>query len=295
LPFLDNASGGYEYFPEDFAEFFNETAGSSFGNMHAQISRHSFIPTCSALGIHASVNSCRYSSEEQAAAYSPFDRVYFVDGQRSTRHLSLSDSLSVKLFDELTAHYGDAFSNDSSETIDSDGDGVGDNADAFPNDPTETVDSNGDGIGDNTDTTPVYFGSAGGSGGRPFEDFIDKEGFRISSVSVRSGARVDAIQITYTDALGNLYPQPRRGGGGGRANVVNLNSDEYIVAISGVVPRSGRKSNRVHRLDFTTSNGRKFSFGRGKGTSFSFSGKKVLGFFGRSGRELDAIGVIAIR
>lgn len=36
-------------------------------------------------------------------------------------------------------------------TVDSDGDGVGDSADAFPNDPTETADADGDGIGDNAD------------------------------------------------------------------------------------------------------------------------------------------------
>ena len=36
------------------------------------------------------------------------------------------------------------------ETMDSDMDGVGDNADAFPNDANETVDFDGDGVGDNT-------------------------------------------------------------------------------------------------------------------------------------------------
>jgi hypothetical protein len=48
----------------------------------------------------------------------------------------------------------DAFPNDPTETVDSDGDGVGDNADAFPNDPTETVDSDGDEVGDNADAFP---------------------------------------------------------------------------------------------------------------------------------------------
>ena len=38
--------------------------------------------------------------------------------------------------------------------MDSDGDGVGDNADAFPNDPSETMDSDGDGVGDNGDAFP---------------------------------------------------------------------------------------------------------------------------------------------
>ena len=44
--------------------------------------------------------------------------------------------------------------NDPSETIDTDGDGVGNNADAFPGDPSETVDSDGDGYGDNADAFP---------------------------------------------------------------------------------------------------------------------------------------------
>ena len=49
----------------------------------------------------------------------------------------------------------DAFPNDTSETTDSDGDGVGDNSDAFPNDANETTDSDGDGIGDNSDVSSM--------------------------------------------------------------------------------------------------------------------------------------------
>jgi hypothetical protein len=48
----------------------------------------------------------------------------------------------------------DAFPNDPSETVDSDNDGVGDNADAFPNDASETADSDNDGVGDNEDYAP---------------------------------------------------------------------------------------------------------------------------------------------
>ena len=46
------------------------------------------------------------------------------------------------------------FPTDSSEWIDTDGDGEGDNADAFPMDATETLDSDGDGVGDNADYAP---------------------------------------------------------------------------------------------------------------------------------------------
>ena len=45
-------------------------------------------------------------------------------------------------------------SNDANETLDTDGDGVGDNSDAFPNDASETLDSDGDGVGDNSDVFP---------------------------------------------------------------------------------------------------------------------------------------------
>ncbi len=49
----------------------------------------------------------------------------------------------------------DAFPLDSTETVDSDGDGVGDNTDVFPLDGNETVDSDADGAGDNTDAFPL--------------------------------------------------------------------------------------------------------------------------------------------
>ena len=48
----------------------------------------------------------------------------------------------------------DTFPNDPTESADTDGDGVGDNADAFPSDATETVDTDGDSVGDNADAFP---------------------------------------------------------------------------------------------------------------------------------------------
>ncbi len=48
----------------------------------------------------------------------------------------------------------DAFPNDATETTDSDSDSVGNNADAFPNDATETADADNDGVGNNADAFP---------------------------------------------------------------------------------------------------------------------------------------------
>lgn len=49
----------------------------------------------------------------------------------------------------------DAFPLDSLEFLDSDDDGVGDFTDVFPNDPNEWEDSDGDGVGDNSDDFPL--------------------------------------------------------------------------------------------------------------------------------------------
>ena len=53
----------------------------------------------------------------------------------------------------------DEFPFDGTETIDSDGDGTGDNSDDFVNDANETKDTDGDGIGDNADQCPAVSGN----------------------------------------------------------------------------------------------------------------------------------------
>ena len=47
------------------------------------------------------------------------------------------------------------YAEDALAGVDTDGDGVRDNADAFPTDPTEWVDTDGDGVGDNADADPT--------------------------------------------------------------------------------------------------------------------------------------------
>ena len=52
------------------------------------------------------------------------------------------------------AGMADAFVNDSSEWLDTDGDSTGDNSDAFPQNPEEDTDSDNDSVGDNSDAFP---------------------------------------------------------------------------------------------------------------------------------------------
>ncbi|PSV32190.1 hypothetical protein C9J44_18930, partial [Photobacterium sp. GB-27] len=65
------------------------------------------------------------------------------------------DSETVDTDGDGVGDNADAFPKDKSETTDTDGDGVGDNADAFPEDKSETLDTDGDGVGDNADAFPA--------------------------------------------------------------------------------------------------------------------------------------------
>ena len=66
----------------------------------------------------------------------------------------IGDNADVDFDNDGVNDSDDAFPSDPTESEDSDDDGVGDNSDAFPNDPSETTDSDGDGVGDNSDQFP---------------------------------------------------------------------------------------------------------------------------------------------
>ena len=82
----------------------------------------------------------------------------------------------------------DAFPNDPNESVDTDGDGIGNNADtdddndgvsdtldAFPLDPNESVDTDGDGIGNNADTDDDNDGLSDGNEGLLGTDPLDTD------------------------------------------------------------------------------------------------------------------------
>lgn len=88
----------------------------------------------------------------------------------------------------------DTFPLDPEEWLDSDGDGIGDNGDRFPLDPEEWLDSDGDGIGDNADKFP--FNAA-----LPAVAF-DYDGDKISDVIVRN--KVEAMQYILSSSNGQI-------------------------------------------------------------------------------------------
>jgi len=122
----------------------------------------------------------------------------------------------------------------------------------------------------------------GGTGGSPFDDSTAVDVTkRISSITVHSGAAVDAIQVIYDG-----QPAPSHGGTGGDNHTFDLGPDESIIRIEG---RSGA---RLDRIQFITNQGRTSPlYGGDGGDPFLLDGdSKVLKYFdGRSGARVDAL------
>jgi hypothetical protein len=130
----------------------------------------------------------------------------------------------------------------------------------------------------------------GGPHGDYFND-IDSvpAGARATSISMRSGSRVDRIGVT----LGNGTTLAH-GGTGGTASSLTLGSGEYLTSAQlcqGV--KDGRT--RIFYAKFTTSLGDTLAGGTTTSdcvTRTAPSGWQIAGFHGRSGDEVDKVGFI---
>eukprot|EP00475_Leptophrys_vorax_P040820 TRINITY_DN76422_c0_g2_i5.p1 TRINITY_DN76422_c0_g2~~TRINITY_DN76422_c0_g2_i5.p1 ORF type:complete len:356 (+),score=92.14 TRINITY_DN76422_c0_g2_i5:182-1249(+) len=125
----------------------------------------------------------------------------------------------------------------------------------------------------------------GGPGGVVFDDStaaVQAGSFKITSVDVRSGARVDAIRVNYANKSDN----PMHGGSGGNLSTFHLDDDEFIVRID------GRAGDEIDRLQFVTSKNKTSPiYGGDGGNPFSVSnnGNPLKFLEGRSGAMLDSI------
>lgn len=130
----------------------------------------------------------------------------------------------------------------------------------------------------------------GGDGGSVFDD-LAVSGYllgKIKQVKVRSGARVDRLEVTYAGPQGSPVTYSHGGNGGDDHPAFILNDDEFITEVSG---RSGA---RLDQIQFTLNTGRKsIAYGGGGGSPFSLKSADgvIASFFGRSGAEIDAAGV----
>jgi len=127
----------------------------------------------------------------------------------------------------------------------------------------------------------------GGTGGDAFADDLT-EICRLSSVTVRHGSRVDAIQSTWVLPDGSTVTGTQHGGTGGSASSFDLEDGEYINRIE---LRSG---SAVDSLTFYTSSGNKYGpYGGSGGSPYTIVAGPINGFFGRSGSRLDAFGAFS--
>ena len=134
-------------------------------------------------------------------------------------------------------------------------------------------------------------GPSGGGGGGPFNDeSLLQAGTRVARVVIRTGALVDSVEITHARPNGSLVDLPHHGGFGGGEQRLDLNIGERITQID------GRYGQLVDSINIRTTQNRVLSGGGDGGVDgYVYQappGFEIVGFFGRSGELMDAIGVV---
>ncbi|UXY31642.1 jacalin-like lectin [Streptomyces sp. HUAS TT20] len=130
----------------------------------------------------------------------------------------------------------------------------------------------------------------GGPHGDHYQD-IDKvpAGARATTVSLRSGSRVDQVGLTLSNGTTLTH-----GGTGGTASSLTLGSGEYVT--TAYLCEGVKDSHtRIFYARFTTNLGRTLAGGTTTSdcvTRTAPSGWQIAGFHGRSGDELDKVGFI---
>lgn len=132
-------------------------------------------------------------------------------------------------------------------------------------------------------------------GGRGGTFFRDPCSFNyLGGIIVRASDLIDSIQAVYSSNNNQQWVPMKHGGSGGTRNLAIFYEKEYIVAVVGSYGSSSRCGNCINELGFVTEN--KYGmmsihgpYGQKNGDILLFAGE-IGGFFGRSGKYLDAIG-----
>ncbi|KAI8549593.1 hypothetical protein RHMOL_Rhmol06G0037200 [Rhododendron molle] len=140
---------------------------------------------------------------------------------------------------------------------------------------------------------PCETGPWGGDGGRPWDDGVFSG---IKQIYLTRKEAICSIQIEYDRNGQSVWSIKHGGDGGGTPIVIKLDHPhEVLTCISGFYgPINGNHGARVVKsLTFTTSRRKCGPYGEEIGTFFTSitTEGKVVGFHGRSGMYLDAIGV----
>lgn len=125
--------------------------------------------------------------------------------------------------------------------------------------------------------------------GTPFNDMNQAlSSYSVSSATIRTGSRVDAVSLTYANGTTLSH-----GGTGGTAQTLTgLASDPIVSVYMCEGSTSGRE--RAGYINLMTLNGQSLSGGEGTSNCQYIhpSNKQLFGYFGRSGTELDVLGTL---
>jgi hypothetical protein len=145
-------------------------------------------------------------------------------------------------------------------------------------------------------TSAVKVGPWGGHGGTPRDMNGRVPADHLESVTVRSlllpGGHICGLSFVYVDLKGQSIPVgPWGSSKAGTVDTVSLGEDEFLVEVSGTHDTAG-----ITSLTFVTSSGAEYGpYGFPLGTPFSLSlqhsNSHIIGFFGRSGEILNALGL----
>jgi hypothetical protein len=128
----------------------------------------------------------------------------------------------------------------------------------------------------------------GGPGGAAFVD-RPPAGARVGAVAIGAGALIDSVRVVYETPDGRRYPSARHGGPGGGPCVIALEPDERILAIR------GRYGAYIESIQLITNKGTsRICGGPGGVAEYRIDVPRnhtVIGFTGRAGTYLDAIGL----
>ncbi|WP_394844728.1 endonuclease/exonuclease/phosphatase family protein [Pendulispora brunnea] len=111
----------------------------------------------------------------------------------------------------------------------------------------------------------------------------------VQSISLRSANRVDQVSLT----LGN-GTRSSHGGTGGTEQSLALNAGEHVTSVQ-LYADDFDGHTRIFHASFGTSQGRTLAGGTKSGSSVTYTapeGWQIVGFHGRSGDEVDKLGVI---
>lgn len=142
-------------------------------------------------------------------------------------------------------------------------------------------------------SVPEKMGPWGGNGGFP-QDLTTGKPVRLQSLRINSGSRIFSLEFSYVDKLGKVRSEgPWGGSSGGNYQTIELGPKEFVKQISGTIDHLVTET-VITSLVLVTNIKKYGPYGSVQGTSFDATVPEntcIVGFFGRSGGALDAIGI----